>query len=227
MKAAIVTGASRGIGAATARLLANLGYAVVINYLNNSELALTLAHDICESGGCAMAWQTDLRKPEDVLYMFDAVNKEFHNITALVNNAGISHGSTEEIFATNVFGMMTACREVVHYMKQYGGAIVNISSEAARFGGNNMSEYAASKAAVNTFTIGFAREAAAYGVRVNAVSPGIIDTDTHANITPDRLISLPMKRMGKSQEVAEAVAWLISDKASYVSGAILSVSGAR
>jgi NAD(P)-dependent dehydrogenase (short-subunit alcohol dehydrogenase family) len=136
------------------------------------------------------------------------------------------------VFATNVFGSFLCSREAVKRMKENGGGnIVNVSSEAARFGGTNLAHYAASKAAINTFTIGFAREVAPYNIRVNAISPGVIDTEMHASSAPDRLAnlmnSLPMKRMGNTHEVAELIYWLLSDTASYISGAMIPVTGAR
>lgn len=241
MKTAIVTGASRGIGAATAKLLAQKGYAVVVNYHSGWELADRVVADIAQSGGRAIAMQADMGKESDILRLFEQVDKELGSVNALVNNAAINHSGMvedidiiklEEIFRVNVFGVFITCREAVKRMRKAGsGSIVNVSSEAARFGGSKMAHYAASKAAINTFTVGFAREAAAHNIRVNAVSPGIIDTDAHAAATPERLTalkaSLPLGRMGRTEEVAETIAWLLSDAASYVSGSVLTVAGAR
>lgn len=241
MKTAIITGASKGIGAATAKLLAKKGYRVVVNYKTDRKNAEKTVNEIIKKGGQAIAIQADIGVEAEVIKMFSTAHKKFGNITALVNNAAVNpsckveetkYKMLEDVFRTNVFGMFIACREAVKYMKRNGGgAIVNVSSEAARFGGNRMTHYAASKAAMNTFTIGFAREAAAYNIRVNAISPGIIDTEAHASATPERLAllksSLPMGRMGKAEEVAETIAWLLSDAASYVSGTLLSVAGAR
>ncbi len=241
MKTAIITGASRGIGAATAKLLAARNYAVVLNYNNSEEKAGKVLADIIKHGGKAIAVRADVGVEKDILRLFETARKEFGNISALVNNAAISPACSVEkidyamldwVFRTNVYGVFIACREAVKYMKENGGgAIVNVSSEAARFGGSQMAHYAASKAAVNTFTVGFAREAAAHNIRVNVVSPGIIDTDVHANATPERLeaikSSLPMGRMGKAEEVAETITWLLSDAASYVSGSLISIAGAR
>jgi NAD(P)-dependent dehydrogenase (short-subunit alcohol dehydrogenase family) len=238
-KTALVTGASRGIGAATARRLAAEGYAVCVNYHSNRDKAETLAKEI---GGIAV--QADIGAEADIVRLFASVEKQLGPITALVNNAALNrtHGSgtveempyelLESVFRVNTFGTIIACREAVAHMKKAGGgAIVNVTSEAARFGGNRMTHYAASKAAVNSFTIGFAREVAAHNIRVNVVSPGVIDTDAHASATPERLAglaaSIPMGRMGSPEEVAETIAWLLSDKASYVSGAQLGVTGAR
>lgn len=237
MKTAIVTGASRGIGAATARLLAHNGYAVAVNYRSGKENADKVVSEIVKDGGKAIAIQADMGTQSDIFRLFDFAHKELGNIVALVNNAAINPSSSvedthysmlEDVFRINVFGVFIACREAIKYMKKNGGgAIVNVSSEAARFGGNKMTHYAASKAAVNTFSVGFAREVAADNIRVNVVSPGIIDTETNSGITPDKLGSLPMKRMGKPEEVAETIRWLLSDEASYVSGSLVTVAGAR
>jgi NAD(P)-dependent dehydrogenase (short-subunit alcohol dehydrogenase family) len=241
MKTAIVTGASRGIGAATAKLLAYKGYAVAVNYNNGKENAEKIVAGITKNGGKAVAIQGNMGIEAEVCNLFERVEKELGNITALVNNAAVSLSSSveetgyerlEEIFRVNTFGTFIACREAVKRMKNNGGgAIVNVSSEAARFGGNKMAYYAASKAAINAFTIGFAREVAPHNIKVNVVSPGVIDTDAHAAATPERLAalktSLPMGRMGSPEEVAETIAWLLSDDASYVSGSVLSVAGAR
>lgn len=241
-KVAIVTGASRGIGAATATLLAENGYAVCINYLSAKEKAEAIADTIRSQSGQAIAIQADMGREQDILHLFEKADEAFGPVTALVNNAGLNGGICEvehitadqlqRVFATNVFGTMLACREAVRRMKQNGGgSIVNITSEAARFGGNRLSHYAASKAALNTFTIGFAREVADCGIRVNAVSPGVIDTEIHHASPPDRIAnlihSLPMKRMGTPREVSELIHWLLSDAASYISGTIIPVAGAR
>lgn len=237
---ALITGASRGIGAATARKLAANGYAICLNYNHNREKAETLAGEIIARGGKALAVKADMGVEADVMRMFEVVDSEFGGLSALVNNAVAQHTQTvemtsmavlEETYRVNVFGTIIACREAVRRMKAAGGAIVNMSSEAARFGGNRMTAYASSKAAINTFTIGFAREVAPYGIRVNVVSPGIIDTDAHKAAPADRLAglaaSIPMGRMGSPEEAAATVAWLLSSEASYISGSILSVTGAR
>ncbi|OGT60447.1 MAG: hypothetical protein A3E85_04400 [Gammaproteobacteria bacterium RIFCSPHIGHO2_12_FULL_45_12] len=241
-KVAIITGASRGIGAATATLLANHGHSICINYFSQADKANKLVETIRQSGGNAIAVKADLGNEEDIIRLFEVVDQLLGPVTTLVNNAGTNGGiSTVEnitldclqsVFATNVYGTFLASREALKRMKQHdGGTIINISSEAARFGGNNLSHYAASKAAINTFTIGFAREAAAYKVRVNTVSPGVIDTDMHTSASPERIAalmkSLPTGRMGSAREVAELVCWLASDEASYISGAIIPVTGAR
>ncbi len=242
-KVAIITGASRGIGAATAKLLAKNGYAVCVNYQNSKDKADYILQDIIQQGGQGIAVQADLAIESEIIQLFNTVKKELGPVTALINNAGINGGncSVEEItserlhsvFATNVYGTFICCREAVKQMKTLssGGSIVNISSEAARFGGTQLAHYAASKAAINTFTIAFAREVAQYNIRANAVSPGVIDTDIHNASSPERIAnlmnSLPMKRMGKTSEVAELIAWLLSDSAAYVSGAIIPITGSR
>ena len=239
MKTAIVTGASRGIGAATASLLGDEGYNVVLGYNKEKEKAEILAGEIISKGGAAIAVQADMAVEADIIRLFETANNEFGHISALVNNAAVNPSGTvegteyamlETVFRVNMFGTFIACREALKYMKA-GGSIVNVSSEAAKFGGNKMTHYAASKAAINTFTVGFSREAAAKDIRVNAVSPGVIDTDAHSGATPERLAalhaSLPFGRMGKTSEVAETIAWLLSDKASYISGSIITVAGAR
>lgn len=237
---AIVTGASRGIGAATARLLAHYGYKVAVNYCRDKVGAERVVSEILESGGHAIAVQADMGIEADIIRLFETADQQLGTINALVNNAAVNpsaavaesdYAMLANVFRVNVFGTFTACREAIKYMKGKGGAIVNVSSEAAKFGGNKMTAYASSKAAINTFTVGFAREAAAYDIRVNVVSPGVIDTDAHKDATPQRLAalnaSLPMGRMGKTDEVAETIAWLLSDKASYISGAVITVAGGR
>jgi NAD(P)-dependent dehydrogenase (short-subunit alcohol dehydrogenase family) len=240
-KVAIITGASRGIGAATAQLLAEKGYAVCINYLNAQDKADEMVSTITNKGGHAIAVKADMSKESDIIQLFETVDKKLGPVTALVNNAGINGGiSTVEtitadclqsVFATNVFATFLCCREAVKRMKKTGGSIVNVSSEAARFGGNQIAHYAASKAAINTFTIGFAREVAPYSIRVNTVSPGVIDTEMHQSAPPERLKklieTLPMGRMGTPKETAKTIVWLLSDEASYLSGAIIPVTGAR
>lgn len=240
-KVAIVTGASRGIGAATAELLSAQNYAVCVNYKNSKEKADSLVKAIHERGGKAIAVQADMGCEEDILRLFQHVDEALGPVTALVNNAGTNGGICEvenislehlqTVFAANVFGTYIACREALKRMKHHGGSIVNVSSEAAKFGGTKLAHYAASKAAVNTFTIAFAREASAYQVRVNAVSPGVIDTDIHQDSPPDRIAnllkSLPMGRMGTAQEVAQLISWLLSEQASYISGAVIPITGSR
>ena len=241
-KVLLVTGGGRGIGAATARLAAKSGYAVCVNYLRDKAAAEALAREI---GGIAVA--ADVASEADVVRLFETMDAKLGRITALVNNAGVvdKGGRVEAItterlqrmFAINVFGSFLCAREAIKRMSKRhggsGGAIVNVSSVAARFGGSGeYVDYAATKGAIDTFTIGLAREVAAEGVRVNAVRPGIIDTEIHASGgQPDRVAqiqdTLPMKRAGTADEVARAVLYLLSDAASYTTGAILNVSGGR
>lgn len=241
-KVAIVTGASRGIGATTAKLLAENGYEVCVNYRNAKAKAEALVDAIKNNQGKAIAVQADMSSEADVIKLFERVDKELGPVNALVNNAGVNGGICEvesitterlqSVFATNVFGTFIACREAAKRMKQHGGGcIVNISSESAKFGGSKMAHYSSSKAAINTFTIAVAREFAPFNIRVNAVSPGVIDTELHQLTPPDvianLLKTLPMGRMGTTKELAESILWLLSDKASYVTGSILSITGAR
>jgi NAD(P)-dependent dehydrogenase (short-subunit alcohol dehydrogenase family) len=234
----IVTGASRGIGEAVARMAAARGWAVVVNYSRDREAAERIAQEI---GGKAI--QADISVELEVLRMFDLAGP----VRALVNNAGVTGGFArvdeidasriQEMLRINVLGTMLCAREAVRRMSTRhggsGGAIVNISSLAARTGGSGeWVPYAASKGAVDTFTIGLAREVAAEGIRVNAVAPGLIETGIHAaNGRPERLEklapSIPMQRPGTAEEVAEAVLWLLSPAASYVTGSILEVGGGR
>jgi NAD(P)-dependent dehydrogenase (short-subunit alcohol dehydrogenase family) len=241
-KVAIITGASRGIGAATAKRLAEEGYAICVNFNSAQDKADAIVADIKKNNGIAIAVKGDIASENDILKLFATVDKELGPVTALINNAGTNGGTCEvenisaerleSVFATNVFGTFYASREAVKRMKQNGGgSIINVTSEAAKFGGTNLAHYAASKAAINTFTIGFAREVAAHNIRVNAVSPGVIDTEIHAGSSPERLShlinSLPMKRMGKASEVADLIFWLVSDSASYLSGSIIPITGSR
>jgi NAD(P)-dependent dehydrogenase (short-subunit alcohol dehydrogenase family) len=245
--AVIITGASRGIGAAVARLLASQGTPVVVNYSSAQPEAESLTSAIAAAGGKAISVQADLRSEDDILRIFETAVREFGRIAGLVNNAGITGGfsrieavhrdNIEDMLKINVTGMILCCREAVKLMSLkhggQGGAIVNVSSLAARTGGaGEWVHYAASKGAVNSFTIGLAREVADEGIRVNAVAPGLIETALHAaNGRPDRLEqmapSIPMKRAGSADEVAAGVAWLLSDAASYTTGTILEIGGGR
>ena len=243
---AIVTGGSRGIGAATSLLLAKAGYLVVVNYVSNAAAAKAVVTQIEQAGGKAMAIKGDVASEKDIVALFKATD-QFGQLKVLVNNAGIidlkarvdemSAERLARMFAINITGSFLCAREAVKRMSTRhggsGGAIVNLSSAAATLGAPGwFVDYAASKGAIDTFTIGLAREVAAEGIRVNAVRPGIIDTDIHASGgEPDRVAQMrsqiPMQREGTSLEVAEAIVWLASDKASYVTGTCLGVSGGR
>ena len=246
-KVILITGGSRGIGAATARLAALQGYAVAISYVHNRATADTVVAAITAAGGQALAVQANVALEADVLRMFKQVDESLGRITALVNNAGVlevqsrvEHMTAERIsrvLTINVLGSFLCAREAVRRMSTAhggpGGAIVNLSSRASKLGSpGEYVDYAASKAAVDTLTIGLAKEVAAEGIRVNAVSPGLIETDIHASGgEPGRVerlqASVPMGRGGTAEEVAQAVLWLLSDAASYTTGTVLEVSGGR
>ncbi len=243
----IVTGGSRGIGAAISQLAAQRGYAVAINYAAKASAAEHLRDQINAAGGRAIAVQGDVSQESEVLRLFATTEHQLGPITALVNNAGISGGlvrlesmtaqSMQDVFAVNVIGTMLCAREAVRRMSTKhggtGGAIVNVSSLASRIGGGGeWVHYAASKAAVNTFTQGLAREVATEGIRVNAVSPGVVITDFHEAAGDASRITrfpamIPMQRLGQPEEIAEAVLWLLSPAASYATGSILEVGGGR
>ena len=243
----VVTGGGRGIGAATARLGAARGYAVCVNYRDNAEAAARLVDEIRRDGGTAEPVQADTAREDDIVRLFNAVDQKLGPVTALVNNAGIvgrrctvsevDGDLLREVLDVNVRGCFLCAREAVHRMATdrggAGGAIVNISSVAAYLGSPfEFVHYAASKGAIDSFTIGLAKEVARQGIRVNAVQPGVIDTEIHASIgAPDRVATVgpqvPLGRAGTPEEVAEAVLWLLSDSARYVTGAVFPVSGGR
>ena len=243
----IVTGASRGIGAAVARLAANLGPPIAVNYSRDRTRAEGVVADIVAAGGRALAIQADISRETDVLRLFETAEQELGALTGLVNNAGVTGGFTrvenvtvraiEEAFSVNVTGTILCCREAVRRMSTkrggIGGAIVNVTSTSVRTGGTGeWVHYAAAKGAVHTFTLGLAREVADEGIRVNAVAPGLVQTDLHAaNGQPDRpkrmSPSIPMLRAGRPEEIAEGVVWLLSQAASYTTGSILEIGGGR
>ena len=243
----IVTGGSRGIGAATALIAGRNGYAVCVNYLKNEEAAEKIVNEINSNGGRAIAVCADISLEEEVVDLFQTVDVQLGTVSALVNNAGILEtqmriadmdaARLNRVFLTNIAGPFLCAREAVKRMSRKnggnGGAIVNVSSAAARLGSpGEYVDYAASKGAIDTFTIGLAREVAEEGIRVNAVRPGIIETDIHASGgEPGRVDrikgTIPMKRGGSPEEVARAIMWLLSGESSYTTGALLDVSGGR
>jgi len=240
----IVTGGSRGIGAATARLAATRGYAVCVNYRRERDAAERLAKEI---GAGAIAVAADVSDEGDVLRLFETVDRELGPVSALVNNAGIVDLGTrvealtparlQRMFAVNVFGSFLCAREAVKRMSRRhggkGGVIVNLSSIAAKLGGpGEYVDYAAAKGAIDTFTVGLAKEVGDEGIRVNAVRPGIIRTEIHLSSgDPGRVerigAAAPLGRPGKAEEVARVILWLASEESSYMSGALVDVSGGR
>jgi NAD(P)-dependent dehydrogenase (short-subunit alcohol dehydrogenase family) len=246
-QAAIVTGGSRGIGAAIAKLLGANGYKVAFNYASDEAAARSVLDHLTRAGSRAVAVQADISREADILRLFEIAQRELGAVHALVNNAAVTGGKARvdeidgaqmaRMLAVNVAGTMLCCREAVRRMSTRhggaGGAIVNISSLAARTGSaGEWVHYAASKGAVNTLTIGLAREVANEGIRVNAVAPGLVDTGLHAaNGEPGRLARLnptiPMQRAGTPEEIAQGVFWLLSDAASYTTGTILEIGGGR
>ena len=246
-KILIVTGGSRGIGAATGRLAAQRGYAVCVNYLRNEHAANSVVRDIVSAGGTAIAVPADVSIEADVLRLFKTVDDSLGKVTALVNNVGIVEqqmrvenmdaARLNHVLAVNVTASFLCAREAIRRMSTKrggsGGAIVNVSSVAARLGSpDEYVDYAAAKAAIDAFTIGLAKEVATEGIRVNAVRPGVVYTDIHASGgEPNRVERVkdyvPMKRGGQPDEIARAILWLLSEEASYSTGAILDVSGGR
>lgn len=246
-KTILITGGSRGIGAATALLAAQRGYEVCISFLHNRAAAESVVAGIAALGGRARAFQADVAVESDVVAMFERIDAAVGRLDALVNNAGILErqmrvdhmdaARMQRIFATNVIGSFVCAREAVQRMSTNyggaGGAIVNVSSGAARLGApGEYVDYAASKGAIDTFTVGLAKEVATEGIRVNAVRPGVIATEIHASGgEPQRVervkSSVPMQRGGAAEEVARAILWLLSDEASYVTGTCLDVTGGR
>lgn len=246
-KSILITGASRGIGAATARLAGARGYEVCVNFRDNAAAAASVVADIEKAGGRAIAARADVSREADILAMFARVDTELAPLAALVNNTGVletqmrfeslTADRIDRILATNVRGPFLCCREALRRMSTKhggaGGGIVNVSSAAARLGSpGEYVDYAASKGALETMTLGLAKEVAEEGIRVNAVRPGHIYTDIHASGGEpgrvDRVKALvPMRRGGQPEEVAAAILWLLSDEASFVTGTILDVTGGR
>lgn len=245
--AVVVTGGSRGIGAAVARRLGGLGHRVCVSYREDAEAARAVVSDVNANGGEAIAVQADISRPDDIERLFTATDKQLGTLSGLVNNAGILERQCRvdemdadrlrRVLNTNVAGYFLCAREAVLRMSTAhggtGGAIVNVSSAASRLGSpGEYVDYAASKGAVDTFTTGLALEVADEGIRVNAVRPGFIRTAIHASGgDPDRVArlerNLPMKRGGDPEEVAEAVVWLLSGQASYVTGSFIDLAGGR
>ncbi|MFN4163825.1 MAG: SDR family oxidoreductase [Ferrovibrio sp.] len=247
VKTILITGGSRGIGRATAIMAGQRGWSVGVNYAGNEQAAQDTVQAVQAAGGRAIAIKGDVAVEADVIAMFDTVEQAFDKLDGLVNNAGIvaptadladmSIERLKRLFDTNILGSFLCAREAARRMsikrEGRGGAIVNLSSAAARIGSPNLFvDYAASKGAIDTFTIGLSKELGPEGIRVNAVRPGIIETDIHASAgEPDRAARLaptvPLRRAGTADEVAEAIIWLLDDASSYVTGALLDVAGGR
>lgn len=243
----LITGGSRGIGAATALLAAQDGWAVAVNYASNQAAANQIVQTIVQAGGQAIAVQGDVADEGQITRMFATVDEQLGPVTGLVNNAGVvdvtarvedmSWQRLERMMRINVLGTFACAKEAIRRMSTrhggQGGVIVNLSSVAARLGApSQYVDYAASKGAIDTFTVGLSKELAAENIRVNAVRPGVIDTDIHAsgglpNRARDLAPQIPMQRPGTAEETAQAIVWLLSDKASYVTGTCLDVTGGR
>ncbi len=243
----LITGGSRGIGAATALLAAQDGWAVAVNYANNQAAANQVVQAIAQAGGQAIAVQGDVADEAQIVRMFATVDQQLGPVTGLVNNAGVvdvtarvedmSWERLERMMRINVLGSFACAKEAIHRMSTrhggQGGVIVNLSSVAARLGApGQYVDYAASKGAIDTFTVGLAKELATENIRVNAVRPGVIDTDIHAsgglpNRARDLAPLIPMQRAGTAEEIAASIVWLLSDKASYVTGTCLDAGGGR
>ena len=244
---ALITGGSRGIGAATALLAARRGFAVAVNYTAHAAAAESVVQQIRALGGSAMAVKADVAVAADIVAMFRQVDAQLGRVTALVNNAGVvdtgsrveamSAARLKRMFDINVLGSFLCAREAIQRMSTKhggtGGTIVNLSSVAARLGGpGQYADYAASKGAIDTFTVGLAKELATEGIRVNAVRPGIIETEIHASGgEPDRARQMaplvPMQRAGTADEVAQAIVWLMTEESSYCTGSFIDVAGGR
>jgi len=243
----LITGGSRGIGAATALLAAQDGWAVAVNYANNQAAANQVVQAIAQAGGQAIAVQGDVADEAQIARLFATVDQQLGRVTGLVNNAGVvdvtarvedmSWQRLERMMRINVLGTFACAKEAIRRMSTrhggQGGVIVNLSSVAARLGAPaQYVDYAASKGAIDTFTVGLAKELATENIRVNAVRPGVIDTDIHAsgglpNRARDLAPQIPMQRPGTAEETAQAIVWLLSEKASYVTGTCLDVTGGR
>lgn len=246
-KVMLITGASRGIGAATAKLAAQRGYDVAINYAKQKEAAEAVAADVRKAGRKAILVQADVGKPDEIARLFKTIDAEFGRLDAFFSNAGIVEKASrfveitpdrlQRILAVNTFGPFIAAQEAARRMSTrlggQGGVIVNMSSMAAKLGGSGEStDYAIAKGAIDTLTIGLAKELASEGIRVNAVRPGLIDTDIQKDFgVGDRVGRnkglVPMQRGGTAEEVAEAVLWLCSDQSSYCTGMLLDIAGGR
>lgn len=243
----LVTGGARGIGAQTCRLAAQRGYAVAVNYQKNAEAAQSLVRELEQAGARAVAVRADVAKEEDVLRLFESVDRTLGKLSVLVNNAGIvdrgmpvvemDAARLQRMFAINVVGSFLCAREAVKRLSTrrggQGGSIVNVSSIASRLGAaGEYVDYAASKGAIDTFTVGLAKEVGPEGIRVNAVRPGVIRTEIHlASGDPARVDRVgktaPLQRPGEPEEVARTILWLASDEASYLTGALVDVTGGR